>query len=112
MEEAEALPLLKAAFDLGINTWDTANLYSNGRSEEIIGKAIKTYNIPREKVVLMTKCYYHVGGECYVCSRRGDLANDAIEEGAPFATNAEYHKDNVNRQGEYPISTKCVRICG
>lgn len=33
-----------------------ADLYSDGRSEEIIAKALKTYNIPRENVVLLTKC--------------------------------------------------------
>lgn len=37
--------------------WDTANVYSNGESEKIIAKALSTYNIPRNKVVLMTKCY-------------------------------------------------------
>ncbi|KAL9043278.1 MAG: hypothetical protein Q9214_003529 [Letrouitia sp. 1 TL-2023] len=56
IEEEEALPLLKAAYDRGVNTWDTANVYSNGASEEIIGKAIKKYKIPRHKLVLMTKC--------------------------------------------------------
>lgn len=67
LDEAEALPILKAAFDLGINTWDTANNYSNGRSEEIIAKAIKTYNIPREKVVIMTKCFHYCGGSYLTC---------------------------------------------
>ena len=56
IEEDEALPLLKAAYDRGINTWDTANVYSNGVSEEIIAKAIKHYDIPRHKLVIMTKC--------------------------------------------------------
>jgi len=51
------LPLLKAAYDRGLNTWDTANIYSNGVSEEIIAKAIKKYNIPRHKLVILTKCY-------------------------------------------------------
>lgn len=37
--------------------WDTANVYSNGQSERIMGKALRTYNIPRSKVVIMTKCY-------------------------------------------------------
>ncbi|KAL2149214.1 hypothetical protein VTH82DRAFT_8562 [Thermothelomyces myriococcoides] len=61
--EEEALPLLKAAYDRGLNTWDTANMYSNGVSEIIVGKALKKYNIPREKVVIMTKCYFAVGEE-------------------------------------------------
>ncbi|KAH8817052.1 NADP-dependent oxidoreductase domain-containing protein [Xylogone sp. PMI_703] len=60
LEEEEALPLLKHAYDIGINTWDTADLYSNGRSEEIIGKALKTYDIPRENVVILTKCRYGI----------------------------------------------------
>jgi aryl-alcohol dehydrogenase-like predicted oxidoreductase len=59
--EDEALPLLKAAYDRGLNTWDTANVYSQGVSEVIVGKAIKKYNIPREKVVIMSKCFWGVG---------------------------------------------------
>lgn len=57
----QALPLLKAAYDRGINTWDTANIYCNGASEVIVGKAIKKYNIPRHKIVVMTKCHWAVG---------------------------------------------------
>lgn len=56
IEEDAALPLLKAAYDRGVNTWDTANVYSNGVSEEIIGKAIKKYNLERHKLVILTKC--------------------------------------------------------
>lgn len=63
LEEEESLPLLKAAYDRGINTWDTANIYSNGKSEEIIGQAIKEYNIPRHKLVILTKCFAHIGEE-------------------------------------------------
>ncbi|KAK3714138.1 hypothetical protein LTR37_007940 [Vermiconidia calcicola] len=56
IEADEALPLLKAAYDRGINTWDTANVYSNGVSEEIVAQAIKKYNIPRHKLLILTKC--------------------------------------------------------
>ncbi|KAI9735116.1 MAG: hypothetical protein M1834_001704 [Cirrosporium novae-zelandiae] len=57
IEEDEALPLLKAAYDRGLNTWDTANIYSNGYSEKIIAKAINKYEIPRHKLVVLTKCW-------------------------------------------------------
>lgn len=57
----QALPLLKAAYDRGLNTWDTANIYSQGASEVIVGKALKKYAIPREKVVILTKCFWGVG---------------------------------------------------
>ncbi|KAL1967155.1 hypothetical protein VTN77DRAFT_3446 [Rasamsonia byssochlamydoides] len=60
-EEVEAL--LKGAYDRGLNTWDTANVYSNGISEEMIGRVIKKYNIPRHKLVLLTKCNGYVGEE-------------------------------------------------
>ncbi|KAF2682175.1 aldo-keto reductase-like protein [Lentithecium fluviatile CBS 122367] len=60
VEEEEALPLLKAAYDKGVTTWDTANVYSNGASEEIVGKAIKKYNLPRAKLTILTKCYGYV----------------------------------------------------
>lgn len=60
MNEDDALPLFEHAYKAGINTWDTADVYSNGRSEEIVGKALKKYNIPRERVVIMTKLYFPV----------------------------------------------------
>ncbi|KAJ0167561.1 Versiconal hemiacetal acetate reductase [Colletotrichum tanaceti] len=57
LDEEEGLRLLKAAYDSGINTWDTADTYSNGRSEVVIGKALKTFGIPRQKVVILSKIF-------------------------------------------------------
>jgi len=57
LPEAQALPILKHAFEVGINTWDTADIYGNGDSERIIGTALQKYKIPRQKVVLLSKCY-------------------------------------------------------
>ncbi|KAI0532295.1 aldo-keto reductase [Xylaria digitata] len=57
LDEGKALKILKTAYDNGINTWDTANVYSNGESERIMGKALQEYKIPRQKVVIMTKCF-------------------------------------------------------
>ena len=59
-DEEESLPLLEHAYKSGLNTWDTANVYSNGESERIVGNAIKKYKIPREKLVILTKCYFGV----------------------------------------------------
>ncbi|KZS97180.1 Aldo/keto reductase [Sistotremastrum niveocremeum HHB9708] len=58
LEEDEALPLLKAAWDRGVNTIDTANQYSGGVSEVIVGRFIKQYNIPRHKLLILTKCFF------------------------------------------------------
>ncbi|KAG7439395.1 Aldo/keto reductase, partial [Guyanagaster necrorhizus] len=42
-------------YDTGINTFDTANVYSNGQSEMFLGKATKQENLPRDGIVVMTK---------------------------------------------------------
>ncbi|TPX12351.1 uncharacterized protein E0L32_006998 [Thyridium curvatum] len=63
LAEEESIAVLKAAWDRGITTWDTADMYSNGISEEVIGKAIRRHNIPRHKLVLLTKCYVTIGEE-------------------------------------------------
>ncbi|KAF8647253.1 hypothetical protein AX16_006821 [Volvariella volvacea WC 439] len=61
IEEEETFKILKAAWDKGINTIDTANVYSNGFSEAIIGKFLAKYEIPRHEVVILTKCFGVVG---------------------------------------------------
>lgn len=53
--------MVSHAYDLGVNFIDTANVYSQGTSEEYIGKAIKELGIPREKVVLASKVYFNEG---------------------------------------------------
>ncbi|KAK0188403.1 NADP-dependent oxidoreductase domain-containing protein [Armillaria mellea] len=59
----QGLAILKAAWDVGINTVDTANAYSNGESENIIGNFIVKYKIPRENLVIMTKALVLVSKE-------------------------------------------------
>ncbi|OXV11288.1 hypothetical protein Egran_00951 [Elaphomyces granulatus] len=39
------------------------DIYSNGKSEEIVGKALKQFNIPRSRVVILTKCFFGVDEE-------------------------------------------------
>lgn len=56
LPEEESRALLKQAIDLGINFLDTANTYSNGSSEEILGRAIKDFS-KREDIVLATKVF-------------------------------------------------------
>ncbi|KAL0572480.1 hypothetical protein V5O48_009487 [Marasmius crinis-equi] len=59
--EKESLEILKAAWDRGINTIDTANVYSNGESERIVAVFLEKYNIPRHQVIIATKCFGLVG---------------------------------------------------
>jgi aryl-alcohol dehydrogenase-like predicted oxidoreductase len=85
VEEDQALPLLKAAYDRGLNTWDTANVYSNGASEQLIAKAIKKYNIPRQKVVILSKCFGPVGEEPSILSIKYP---DMIEKSKDYVNQA------------------------
>ncbi|KAJ7197062.1 Aldo/keto reductase [Mycena rebaudengoi] len=55
LAEEEASKHIKAAYDYGINAFDTANVYSNGISEEILGRSIKKHRLPRDEIVVMTK---------------------------------------------------------
>jgi 1-deoxyxylulose-5-phosphate synthase len=54
LDEEKSRPLIKQALELGINFFDTANVYSDGTSEEIVGRALKDF-VRREDVVLATK---------------------------------------------------------
>ncbi|HOP24173.1 MAG TPA: aldo/keto reductase [Defluviitoga sp.] len=56
LNEENSRPIIKRALELGINFFDTANVYSLGRSEEILGKALKDY-AKRDEVVIATKVF-------------------------------------------------------
>lgn len=58
VEKDQALKVINKALDLGVNFFDTANVYSRGRSEEILGEALKGR---REDVVIATKVYGKMG---------------------------------------------------
>ena len=53
--------MISHALDLGVNFFDTANVYSHGSSEEYLGKSLKNLGIPRDKVVLASKVYFNEG---------------------------------------------------
>ncbi len=63
VDEAETEKIVKHALNLGINFFDTANGYSEGTSEEYLGRAIRK-NIPRDKVVIASKVYFNLGHLC------------------------------------------------
>src|SRR6266508_3266663 len=60
LDEETSRPFLKRALELGITFFDTANVYSNGRSEEIVGKALRDF-ASRDEVVIATKVYFEMG---------------------------------------------------
>jgi aryl-alcohol dehydrogenase-like predicted oxidoreductase len=56
LDEAASQPFLRQALDLGINFFDTANVYSSGASEEVLGRFLKG-SVRRESVVIATKAH-------------------------------------------------------
>jgi aryl-alcohol dehydrogenase-like predicted oxidoreductase len=57
LDEAASRPLIRRAVELGINFFDTANAYSDGSSEEIVGRALKEF-ARRDEIVVATKVRY------------------------------------------------------
>ncbi len=63
LEEDEAMPLIKRALDNGINFFDTADFYSLGASETVLGRALKALGVPRHRVVISSKVGLAVGDD-------------------------------------------------
>src|SRR3954453_3791347 len=61
LDEEASLPFYRRAWEAGINFFDTADMYSDGVSEEVLGRALRTLAIPREQVVVATKVFHPMG---------------------------------------------------
>jgi len=60
LPKEEGVKLIERAWSAGINFYDTADMYSNGVSEEILGAAIKELGIPRDEIVIATKVFHEI----------------------------------------------------
>ena len=56
-----ALPFFRQAHEAGVNFYDTADMYSDGASEEVLGRALKELTVPREQVVIASKLFNPTG---------------------------------------------------
>ncbi|KAI0461952.1 hypothetical protein LJB42_004557 [Komagataella kurtzmanii] len=84
-DEDKIFEILKHCYDKGIRTFDTADSYSNGESERLLGKFLKVYNIPRESVVIFSKVFFPLGDN---------------EKGFNYTTRAQFPQHElINRQG-------------
>jgi len=63
LDEQASLPFIKRALDLGINFFDTADMYSLGESEAILGKGLKQFGVSRDRVVIATKLNFPMGDD-------------------------------------------------
>ncbi|MCW2606759.1 MAG: yajO [Frankiales bacterium] len=74
LDEEASRPFVRRALELGITFFDTANVYSDGTSEEILGRALKEYATSRDEVVIATK----VHGRMRAGANGGGLSRKAI----------------------------------
>lgn len=96
LDETSSRPIIKKALDLGINFFDTANVYSDGTSEEILGRMIKDL-ARRDEVVIATKVHGRVrpGPNGAGLSRRAILAeidNSLRRLGTDFVDLYQIHR--------------------
>jgi aryl-alcohol dehydrogenase-like predicted oxidoreductase len=61
LPEEQSFAIVRKALDLGINFFDTANVYSDGESEQILGRALKAFGVRRDDVVVATKLFNPMG---------------------------------------------------
>jgi aryl-alcohol dehydrogenase (NADP+) len=63
LDEGESQPFFRRALEVGINFFDTADMYSDGVSEEVLGRALKNLGAARDKVVVATKVFNPMGND-------------------------------------------------
>jgi aryl-alcohol dehydrogenase (NADP+) len=63
LNEDESRPFIQRALELGINFFDTADMYSLGKSEEVLGRALRDFAPSREQVVIATKVFNPMGDD-------------------------------------------------
>ncbi|MEP6937023.1 MAG: aldo/keto reductase, partial [Chthoniobacterales bacterium] len=63
LDEPESRPFIQRALELGINFFDTADMYSLGASEEVLGRALKDFGPGRDRVVVATKVFYPISDD-------------------------------------------------
>ena len=61
LDEEASRPFFRRAWEAGINFFDTADMYSEGASEEVLGRALRELAAPREQVVVATKVFHPTG---------------------------------------------------
>jgi aryl-alcohol dehydrogenase-like predicted oxidoreductase len=107
LDDDKTRPILKRALDLGINFFDTANVYSDGTSEEIVGRALKALT-SRDEVVIATKVWARMrpGPNGQGLSRRAifaEMDNSLRRLGVDYIDLYQIHRNDPNTPIEETI---------
>ncbi|CAK7901969.1 putative aryl-alcohol dehydrogenase Aad16p [[Candida] anglica] len=101
-DEDKVFGIMKKCYDNGIRTFDTADVYSNGQSEILLGKFIRKYNIPRDRIVILTKLFFPV-----------DSDNPNFKRGGAGAPAYEYiNSQGLSRKHIFDAITNSVKRLG
>lgn len=104
-DEDKVMLILKKCYDSGLRTFDTADGYSNGQSEVLLGKFLKKYNIPRDKVVILSKLFMIVNTEDRTRLLMPDQVQDLPEYMNSYGLSRKHILDaakaSVDRLGTY-----------
>lgn len=100
LNEEESRPFIKRAIELGINFFDTANVYSDGTSEEIVGRALKDF-ARRDEIVIATKVHgrMHAGPNGGGLSRKhimAEIDNSLTRLGTDYVDLYQIHRWDYN----------------
>jgi aryl-alcohol dehydrogenase (NADP+) len=60
LDEEQSRPFISRALEHGINFFDTADMYSHGVSEEVLGRALRDFGADREQIVIATKAFFPI----------------------------------------------------
>lgn len=79
-EERESAEIIHAALDAGITVVDTADAYGHGESEEIVGRALRTSSVPRDRLFLATKFHNQIGDDPQHAGNSRRWITQAVED--------------------------------
>lgn len=80
MGEVDAMPFIKRALDHGINFFDTADVYSLGQSEVVLGNCLRKLGVSRDRVVVATKVHHAMGDDPNLKGQGRKHIHHAIDE--------------------------------
>src|SRR5438552_73722 len=122
LEEEQARPLIRQAIEAGINFFDTADMYSLGASEEILGRALKDFGPARDRVVIGSKVFNAMGDDP---NQRGlsrkhifHAIDDSLRRlGTDYVDLYQIHRFDRDQHSRSPIFASCHQwrgkyVCG